>query len=366
MKKSLIALAALATVGAAQAQSSVTLYGVIDAGVSTTSIGDVVGGLSKRQVQGVSDAQAATSRLGFRGNEDLGGGNSISFTLEGCINGMTGGTMGTGSTNSADNVTAAKADASSKIFNRESQVTFTNRKFGSLRLGTTDLTDAANIEVNFNFAGNSGLNTFTDIGQDLQAVTRYDSPRIMGFQVQAGHSYAGQTSGVNDLSTGNTYSYYLDYQAGKARFGLGTTTRKGAATTDDIKQVDFGASYDLGFMRVAAYQSKLKGATFSANATTGLPTITAAADSNNDYKVTRLTAAVPVKGTPVTVTLIYGTDRESGTAAKSLEADVMQAGVGYAFSKRTTGYAAYRTTDYKVNTTYGDRNTISTGIVHSF
>lgn len=72
MKKSLFALAALGLfAGAAMAQSSVTLYGLIDA-----NLGKDIGSKDKRMSQG------ASSRLGFRGVEDLGGGMQAFFQIE--------------------------------------------------------------------------------------------------------------------------------------------------------------------------------------------------------------------------------------------------------------------------------------------
>jgi len=72
MKKTLLALAALASfAGAASAQSSVTLYGVID-----ENVGKDLGTNAKRISQG------ASSRLGFRGVEDLGGGMQAFFQIE--------------------------------------------------------------------------------------------------------------------------------------------------------------------------------------------------------------------------------------------------------------------------------------------
>ncbi len=77
MKKSLIALAAVAASGAAFAQSSVTVYGVVD-----TSIAVVKG---QDTVSGMLNSGAATSRLGFRGVEDLGNGLKANFVLEGQV-----------------------------------------------------------------------------------------------------------------------------------------------------------------------------------------------------------------------------------------------------------------------------------------
>ena len=108
MKKSLIALAALAAVsGAAQAQSSITIYGIVDAGYSTktsTAAGGTKGNafLATGAAAGTLHAQAATketktsgiagngaestSRLGFRGTEDLGGGLKANFVFETGVN----------------------------------------------------------------------------------------------------------------------------------------------------------------------------------------------------------------------------------------------------------------------------------------
>ncbi|MEA3130978.1 MAG: hypothetical protein QOF46_2773, partial [Paraburkholderia sp.] len=77
MKKSLLALAALgAFAGVAHAQSSVTLYGIIDEGfnINTNSGGKHLYNLSSGVLQG--------SRWGLRGTEDLGGGLKAIFVLE--------------------------------------------------------------------------------------------------------------------------------------------------------------------------------------------------------------------------------------------------------------------------------------------
>ncbi|MCV2356174.1 porin [Paucibacter sp. B2R-40] len=88
MKKSYLALSLLAaSTSAAWAQtSSVTLYGIVDAGVTYTS--GVRGGNVTQLVSGIMDG----SRLGVRGTEDLGGGFSAGFTLENRLEADTGGT----------------------------------------------------------------------------------------------------------------------------------------------------------------------------------------------------------------------------------------------------------------------------------
>src|SRR5450830_704278 len=77
MKKSLIAIAVLAaTSSAAFAQSNVTIYGILDAGI-TSERGGAAGNVTK-----VTSGAASASRLGFKGTEDLGGGLSAVFKLE--------------------------------------------------------------------------------------------------------------------------------------------------------------------------------------------------------------------------------------------------------------------------------------------
>ena len=84
MKKSLLAVAALgAFASAAQAQSSVTVYGVVDAGYVGANERVATGATVLRGTQsGFGDGAESTSRLGFKGTEDLGGGLSAFFTVE--------------------------------------------------------------------------------------------------------------------------------------------------------------------------------------------------------------------------------------------------------------------------------------------
>ena len=81
MKKSLIALAALAAVGAASAQSSVTLYGVVDIGYGSHKT-ETRDGSGVIRSSGLIDGANAGNRIGFRGTEDLGGGLKANFVVE--------------------------------------------------------------------------------------------------------------------------------------------------------------------------------------------------------------------------------------------------------------------------------------------
>ena len=89
MKKSLFALAATtAFAGAAQAQSSVTVYGLMDLGYvgynTRVATGSTTAGqpVNKTTGNAFSSSGESTSRLGFKGSEDLGGGASAFFTVE--------------------------------------------------------------------------------------------------------------------------------------------------------------------------------------------------------------------------------------------------------------------------------------------
>ena len=99
MKKSLLALAAAgAFAGAAQAQSSVTVYGILDVGYvsQTTRNAGTPGttgattaaayGATTTNTSGFASSAQSTSRLGFRGTEDLGGGLAAMFTFETGLN----------------------------------------------------------------------------------------------------------------------------------------------------------------------------------------------------------------------------------------------------------------------------------------
>ena len=99
MKKSLFAIAAAtAFTGAAQAQSSVSVYGILDVGyisqsvrnagttngtgANSAGVGNAGYGVGNTKTSGFGNSAETTSRLGFRGVEDLGGGQAAIFTVE--------------------------------------------------------------------------------------------------------------------------------------------------------------------------------------------------------------------------------------------------------------------------------------------
>jgi len=145
MKKSLIALAALAAVGAASAQSSVTLYGLIDVGYGSheTATRD---GSGKIKSSGVMDGANAGNRIGFRGTEDLGGGLKANFVIEQGLNitsptlftqraGATGHQVdGFSAAGSATQLSGA-AGAFTTGTNRQSYLGLETAQMGAVRIG---------------------------------------------------------------------------------------------------------------------------------------------------------------------------------------------------------------------------------------
>src|SRR5260370_25924701 len=88
MKKALLAIGAFSSFStAAQAQSSVILYGIIDEGIMFNNNAASTGG---RKVSLDSLNGPNGSRWGLKGSEDLGGGTKAIFTLESGINLNTG------------------------------------------------------------------------------------------------------------------------------------------------------------------------------------------------------------------------------------------------------------------------------------
>ncbi|HTD07129.1 porin [Undibacterium sp.] len=87
MKKSLLALSVLAAfAGVAHAQSSITIYGVVDMAIQNENRG----GNSPGSVTALDSGEQSGSRLGFKGTEDLGGGLKAIFDLEMGVNADTG------------------------------------------------------------------------------------------------------------------------------------------------------------------------------------------------------------------------------------------------------------------------------------
>ena len=145
MKKSLIALAALAAVGSASAQSSVTLYGVVDIGYGshTTTTRD---GTGQIRSSGVMDGANAGNRIGFRGTEDLGGGLKANFVVEQGISPTNGALFGVRAGSAGHQISgfsplgvitqvSGSAGAYSTATNRQSYLGLSSATVGTFNIG---------------------------------------------------------------------------------------------------------------------------------------------------------------------------------------------------------------------------------------
>jgi len=148
MKKSLLALAALgAFAGAAQAQSSVTVYGILDAGFLSQTVrnagtagGQGTAGANNSVMttgSGFGSGAESTSRLGFRGTEDLGGGTRAFFTVEFALNPTNSQSIGNGTPVAASAAGAANAGGTGTgLNNRQSFVGLGQKGIGAASIGT--------------------------------------------------------------------------------------------------------------------------------------------------------------------------------------------------------------------------------------
>jgi predicted porin len=195
MKKLLLAAAIGAALsGAAFAQTNVTIYGIVDAGIAYKSNGNPAG-----NTVSMESGQQSGSRLGFKGFEDLGGGLSAIFTLENGLN-LDDGKLGQGG----------------RIFGRQAWVGL-NGGFGAVKLGRqlTALYSALDQVDPFhiNLAGNAqkvfGYGTYAmDPLSRTDNTISYFTPNLAGFTGTVSYGL-GETAGDNtknrNLGAGASY-----------------------------------------------------------------------------------------------------------------------------------------------------------------
>jgi predicted porin len=289
MKKSLIALAALSAFAtAAQAQSSVTVYGVLDIGHTTaenkfTSTNGAVA-TNKVTSTGNGDGALATSRFGVRGSEDLGAGRKANFVLEYDL--VDVGTGGNGAQNQGTTANTSQTTAANTagFGARYSWVGLEDAKLGRLRLGrqeqsihsvhTTSLAGMANnITGSIYSAGTADVSTnaatIRQHGVFLNRAVTYISPRISGFTFEAQTARQETTiSGTNQNTEASENGASVKYSAGKLALAYGYANVKAQTATGDAatnqKMQALGGSYDFGVAKVFVLgterENKLMGA----------------------------------------------------------------------------------------------------------
>jgi predicted porin len=255
MKKSAIALAVFALSGAASAQSTVNLFGILDATLAHGS------GSTSSKTQ-LTNSGYNSARLGFRGNEDLGGGSFAGFHLEAGISnddGRAGGSIAAG------NQATTVASNTGLNFNRRSTVSL-GGGWGELRLGRDYTPQFWNLTVydpfgtngvGTNQVANSSIggptntrasNSFTYIyGHGFNASTAVGGK---GFHA-AVQAYLGEnSSGAATSDDGKGMAARLGYNGGPVSVAVALATTKYAA--GDIRTANIGAAYDFGMARVMA------------------------------------------------------------------------------------------------------------------
>ena len=262
MKKSLIALAVMAAAGAASAQSSVTLFGIVDAAL-TLGRGSVA---DRTQM---TDSGYNSSQIGFRGTEDLGGGMSASFWLEAGINNDNG----TGDTTSVNN--QANTANVGLTFNRRSTVSLSGG-WGELRLGRHFNPTFWNLAVfdPFGFNGVGTTQAATSVALYGPAGVRasnkfeYFTPaNLGGFYGQAAY-WLGENAetGAATEDDGNGWGARVGFASGPFNVALAYSRTEYAI--GDSRTWNIGGQWDFGMARAMAHYTRDEGQ-FSAAGTEG-------------------------------------------------------------------------------------------------
>jgi predicted porin len=206
MKKSLLAIAAMGMfAGAAHAQSTVTLYGIVDIGIAYTS-NSGAGTATSGKTWAMASGNESGSRWGLTGAEDLGGGLKAIFKLENGFNPNNGG-LGQGG----------------RIFGRQAYVGLSSNSFGSVTLGRqynaiqdfvapVDIAGVLTQYTTHPFDNDNLNNTFRS-----DNTVKYATPKIAGFQAEALYGFSNNTNFANN----RTYSVGASYAMGPLNLAAG-------------------------------------------------------------------------------------------------------------------------------------------------
>ena len=349
MKKSLIAIAALAAVGAASAQSSVTLYGLADVYAGQSKTVTTVGA-EKVEVKktGFNSGGLQGSRIGVKGVEDLGNGLKAVFNYEMGFDAIDG---------------HLTANGSSDVGFGRRAVVGVQGGFGSVLLGR-DYTPLFNLLTASTPNGMANTwETTTDAFQTRANGVHY-AGNFAGVGVQAFGGYAKETqktftNGVltsTDVDTKSTgYGLGLSYANGPFMVGVAGQQFKGqefGTTVSKDTEAGVGASYDFGAAKLFANYVQLKNEA-----------------GVNELKTQEANIGVNVPLGAATLMAQYGHNRlkayDNGVQVGKAKGNDWVVGANYAFSKRTDVYARVgRMDDLKFKDMAG--NTVGSSKAESF
>jgi predicted porin len=317
----------------AQAQSTVTIYGIVDGGITntTTDTTSTAGVTTSVKDKTTGNGGAYTSqRLGFRGTEDLGGGLKAGFVYE----------FGLSDTDGTATDVDSGTDAAGNMTTRIATVGLSG-SFGSLDIGRqTTIADKAWGIGDVGSANNFIGRAYTSFGKlnnsRSDRLINYTSPNFAGFTVQA--AFGERSNEATTVTTADSVKETglgIAYSAGSLNAMIGYSKEDktldgarlaGATTGSNPEQLVFGANYD--FKVAKAFVTYAQGKDRNASS-----------EIINDKKVTELGVAVPFGKTTVQASYFDGENKPTATTKQDLSG--YQVAALYAFSKRTTGYVVY-------------------------
>ncbi|WP_244817739.1 porin [Caballeronia sp. Lep1P3] len=210
--KALLVAAVSCVSSAVFAQTSVTLYGVLDEGFDYTS------NVASERVYELTSGYASGSRWGMRGVEDLGGGTQAVFQLE-----------------SGVNVSNGAAGQGGRMFGRQAYVGVRNAQYGAVTLGRQydSVVDyLAPTTANGNFAGYLFAHPFdndnTDNSFRVNNTVKYASPAFGGFRFGGTYSFSNASS----FADNRQYSVGASYANGGLLIGAAYLRADNAGLTD--------------------------------------------------------------------------------------------------------------------------------------
>lgn len=269
MKKASLTVAFLATSGVLHAQSSVTLFGVVDLAMSRyiaesqwygpTPPGQPTPAAIKRSQTAMSSGANSTSRLGFRGSEDLGAGLKAGFWLE---SGFTADTGGSELRFDRRSTVSLSAPAGEIRMGRDYSPSYWNDTsfdpFGPVGVGTGVL---SRISQNIARARASGTapNTTDNAIRASNSVGYFLPKGLGGVYGQVMYAF-GENPSDSDARRGRYIGGRLGYESGAlnvaAAYARSTGDNHpgvgpgGRDADDQIRIANFGGSYDFGVLKL--------------------------------------------------------------------------------------------------------------------
>lgn len=320
----LCGLAASAAVGA-HAQTTVTLYGLLDVGTATFSRSTA----ADDRINKLNTDTGSSSRFGLRGSEDLGGGLSAIFNLESPIDAKSGAVSG-GASSGACNAAAGCAASTTAAFWRRNAFVGLKGGFGEVTLGR-NYTAAVIKQAPTLSATPSGINTGLATSLAAQGISndfwnsnqvRYDSPKFgpidFSVHVAAGEGVTGRNVGGN-----------VRYTQGPAAVSLSVQKDENLAGRS-VTWTMISGSYDFGVFKLHA----------GANSVDNKDGVAGFVDSS------LWTIGGSFKASPqLTLAAQYWTVKEK--VGKSTSSKQLVLNADYALSKRTFLYALFGYADNK-------------------